>query len=548
MQYNDEVIKEILSREGYVTPLDIEKAENYAKANKVSLVEYLLSQELLTKDLLGQAVAEAYGIPYADLNSNQPSKEQVLRIPVDVASVFRVVVFNEKEEEIVVTTDNPAAPSLKQKLDALFSPKKIILAYSLPEDIDDAFIHYRTTLETRFQKIIESQRKIAPGIIDEILADALLLRASDVHIEPREKEALIRFRIDGVLHDAGRISPEYHENILNRIKVQAHLRIDEKYAMQDGAIRYSKDGREADIRVSIAPTLDGEKVVLRLLAEYVRGFALSDLGLSSEHQKKITEASKKPFGMILVTGPTGSGKTTTLYALLKTLNTSRVNIATIEDPVEYKILGVNQIQVNPEKEITFAKGLRSIVRQDPNIILVGEIRDRETTEISINAALTGHLLLSTFHANDAVTAIPRLIDMGAEPFLLASTLEVIIAERLVRKICESCRVSREASLKELHEKYNWARKYIDVEHLTIYEGKGCNVCNHTGYKGRTGIFEFITVTPKMQALILKNPSSREIWHMAREEGSRSLFEDGIEKAKNGITSIEELLRVAEPPE
>ena len=406
-----------------------------------------------------------------------------------------------------------------------------------------------------------SPRTVAPSIIDQVIADALLSRASAIHFEPREAEALIRFRIDGVLQEAGRVSREYYENILNRIKVLSHLRIDEKSSTQDGAmryaphtgpfgtpLRYAKGGNEADIRVSIAPTLDGEKIVFRLLAEYVRGFGLSDLGLSEEHQSMMAKAAKKPFGMILVTGPTGSGKTTTLYALLKILNTPKVNITTIEDPVEYKMLGANQIQVNVDKNITFASGLRSIVRQDPNIILVGEIRDRETAEISINAALTGHLLLSTFHANDAATSIPRLLDMGVQPFLLASTLEVVVAERLVRKICESCRVSREMPASELKKQYPWAGDYIKDASATLYEGKGCNTCSHTGFKGRTGIFEFIEITSELQKLILKNPSAQEVWEVARREGARSLFEDGMQKVKNGITSLDELMRVAEPPE
>lgn len=557
-EYNDEVIKDILTREGYVVPEDIEKAESYAKENQTSIVDYLLNHELITKDLLGQAVAEAYGIPYADLNSNSPPREQVLRIPAAEARKLRAVLFLEHNDRVVVATDNPTIPNLRTELEKLFSPKKVDLNYSLPEDIEEVFINYRVGLDTRFQKIIESQKKIAPGIIDEIIGDALLYHASDVHFEPREHEVLIRFRVDGVLHEAGRVSPEHYENILNRIKVLSRLRIDEKFATQDGAIRYSKEGKNADLRVSVVPTIDGEKVVFRVLAEYLHGFALSDLGLSPAHQKLIEEVVRKPFGMILTTGPTGSGKTTTLYALLKILNTPDVNITTIEDPVEYKVAGVNQIQVNNDKNITFAAGLRSIVRQDPDTILVGEIRDKETAEISVNAALTGHLLLSTFHANDAATAIPRLMDMGVEPFLLASTLEVVMAQRLARKICESCRYSESVSVDNLIARAPRLRSYFSANGgstsggergtVTLYKGKGCNACNNTGYSGRIGVFEFITITPELQQLILKNPSTQEIWKLARQAGSKSLFEDGIEKVKNGVTSLEELLRVAEPPD
>lgn len=544
MKINDQKIKEILLRENYVAAEDIKKAEKLAKIHHTSIVEHLLTEGLITKDLLGQAIAESFNVPYADLNSIQPSREQVLKIPEELAKKFRVVLFKEDKKGVTVTTDSPEQKQILAELKKIFGAKKITLAYSLTEDIDNTFIHYRKPLETRFIKIIKAKKKVAPEIIEEIFEDALIFHASDVHFEPQEKEIVIRFRIDGVLREAGRIPKEYYENILNRIKVLAHLRTDEHFSAQDGAIRYIAEDKTIDLRVSIAPTLDGEKVAIRLLSQYVRGFALSDLGLSSNHQKLISEEAKKPFGMILATGPTGSGKTTTLYALLKILNNPDVNITTIEDPVEYKILGVNHIQVNPRTNLTFAKGLRSIVRQDPDIILVGEIRDKETAEIAVNAALTGHLLLSTFHANDAATAIPRLLEMGVEPFLLASTLEVVIAQRLVRRICENCRYSEKI---ENLEKQNLSVKDYFPPHTTLYKGKGCNVCNQTGYKGRVAIFEFIQITAELQDLILQNPSTKQIWELARKQGARTLFEDGVEKVKNGITTLEELLRVATPP-
>ncbi len=359
---------------------------------------------------------------------------------------------------------------------------------------------------------------------------------------------VIRFRVDRVLHEAGRISREYYDGILNRIKVQARLRIDTHFATQDGAVRYERKEGSVDLRISIVPTLDGEKVAIRILAEYIRGFSLGDLGLFPEDQALIAQALRKPFGMILASGPTGSGKTTTLYALLKLLNRPEVNITTIEDPVEYKVIGVNQIQVNPQTNLTFAEGLRSIVRQDPNIILVGEIRDRETAEISVNAALTGHLLLSTLHANDAATAIPRLLDIGVEPFLLASTLNLIVSQRLARRICESCRQSLSSPLSEMQKIIPRAERYFNQETVTIYRGKGCNVCGGTGYRGRVGIFEIIEMTPELQELILTHPSAKAVGDLARMQGSRSLFDDGILKVKSGITSIEELLRVAIPRE
>ncbi|MFZ2192697.1 MAG: GspE/PulE family protein [Candidatus Moraniibacteriota bacterium] len=519
-------VKDILIAENYVSVEDMEKAEKFSKENKTPISSYLLNEGLITKDLLGQAVAEFFKVEYSDLNSYLPGKEQVLEIPEEIAKKFKVVVFKKSDNSVVVATDNPTQKGLIEALKVIFPKQAITLTYSLIEDIENTFTHYRKTLETRFGKIIKEDGRVAPQIIDEIIEDALILNASDIHFEPQVDIVVIRFRVDGVLQEVGRIPKTYYDNMLNRIKVQANLRTDEHASAQDGAIHYENAENTADIRVSMVPILDGEKVVMRILSKYVRGFNLSSLGLSAENERILNEAVKKPFGMILVVGPTGSGKTTTLYSLIRMLNRTEVNIATIEDPVEYKIQGINQIQVNKETNLTFSQGLRSIVRQDPDIILVGEIRDDETVEISVNAALTGHLLFSTFHANDAETAIPRLLDMKIEPFLLASTIELIIAQRLVRRICENCRYS-----------------YLEKKQ-TFYKGKGCDVCNNTGYKGRIAIFEFIQVTQEMQDLVLKHPSSNEIWKLAKKQGSKTLFEDGMEKVKNGTTTLEELRRVA----
>ena len=549
MKFDDKIIKDILLKENYVTEEDIRNADDFAKTHNMSFIEYLLQENLITKDLLGQAIAESFKVPYADLNSTLPSPEQVQKIPEEIAKKYHAVIFSEEKNKVVVTTDRPQDKNLLPELEKLLVGKKISLAYSLSEDIDASFVHYQKPLETRFSKIIGDNGRVAPELLEEIFDDALVFHASDIHFEPRLKDVLIRFRVDGVLHEAGRIPKEYYENILNRIKVQSGLRIDEHFAAQDGSLRYEKDSTVVDLRTSIVPTIEGEKVVLRVLSAYVQGFSLGDLGLSGAHQQLLEQAAEKPFGMILVAGPTGSGKTTTLYALLKIVNSPDVNITTIEDPVEYKVQGVNQIQINPQTNLTFAKGLRSIVRQDPDIILVGEIRDEETAEIAVNAALTGHLLYSTFHANDAATAIPRLLDMGIEPFLLASTLEVIVAQRLVRKICDHCKHSVTRSAKDFGTpQLKSSLSYFEDKSITTYEGKKCDACGHTGYKGRTAIFEFIQITPEMQNLILHSPSTKEIWELARKEGSKSLFEDGIEKIKAGVTTLEELLRVAEPPQ
>lgn len=409
------------------------------------------------------------------------------------------------------------------------------------------FVYYNKSLDTRFSKIIQSEHRVAPEILEEILEDAVNYHASDVHFEPQKDEIMVRFRIDGVLQVAGSIPKNFYENIVNRIKVESKLRIDEHFAAQDGSMRFEREGNIVDLRTSIVPTVNGEKIVLRVLATYLQGLNLANLGLTEEYQNLLQSVADKPFGMILVTGPTGSGKTTTLYALLKMLNSNEVNITTIEDPVEYKMLGVNQIQVNTATNLTFAKGLRSIVRQDPDIILVGEVRDRETAEIAVNAALTGHLLLSTFHANDAPTAIPRLLEMGIEPFLLASTLELVVGQRLLRKLCNFCRYSVSYNVEEVSKRFKGMKNYLKGKKVNLYESKGCHACGFTGYHGRTAIFECVVNTPELKDLILKNPSTNQIWELTRKQGANSLFEDGIIKVLSGLTTMDELLRVAEPP-
>lgn len=543
MQLDDKTLKQILLAEHYVSDADITAIET--SGGDSSLFDRLVTSGLLTNDLIGQAVAEHLNMSYADLNSNMPSLEQTAQIPVEIAQKFRIVYFSKDQDGVVtITSDNPEQTGIGEALAALFPGVPIRITYSLPADISAVLDTYRKPLDTRFSKIIAEQKRIAPEIIGEILSDAISFKASDIHFEPQHKHILVRFRVDGVLQEAGKLPREQYDNILNRIKVQSHLRIDEHFSAQDGSMRYEKDGTLIDFRTSIVPTVEGEKIVLRVLAAYVQGFTLADIGLEEAHQQTLKMSADKPFGMILVAGPTGSGKTTTLYTLLRILNQPDVNITTIEDPVEYKVQNVNQIQVNPQTELTFAKGLRSIVRQDPDIILVGEIRDEETAEIAVNAALTGHLLLSTFHANDAATAIPRLLEMGIEPFLLASTLDVIIAQRLVRKICEHCRYGDTMNILAT----NTALRFLGNDSPTLYHGKGCAICGNTGYKGRTAIFEIIRMTPELQDLTLRSPSSREIWLLARKQGSLSLFEDGIEKVKRGITTLEELMRVAEAPQ
>ncbi len=542
---DDARIVEILRQGSYIKEEDLEAAQAYANSYRSSLVDYFLSHRLLTKDLLGQAVAESYKVAYIDLNSHQLARDQVLRIPEKIARRFRAVLFTDAEGQVTIATDNPRQAGITVELEKIFPGKKVDLGYSLPEDIQRVFIHYRKELEARLEAIVKREQHAAPLLIDEIMSDALTVNASDVHFEPQGSTVVIRFRIDDVLQEVGKISSRHYETIINRIKVMAQLRIDEHLAAQDGAIRYKLDGQSVDLRVSVAPIVDGEKIAIRILSRYVREFNLGNLGLSETDQETVNQAARLPFGMVLVSGPTGSGKTTTLYSVIKTLNRPEVNITTIEDPVEYKIPGVNHIQVNTRTQLTFARGLRTIVRQDPDIILVGEIRDEETADIAVNAALTGHLLFSTFHANDAATAIPRLLDMGIEPFLLASTLEVVIAQRLVRRISEEYRISYTTTAKEIKNKFPGAEKYFGGGKITLYRGR--DDAPNDGYSGRIAIYEVIKITSQMQDLILKNPSSQEIRKLATKQGSKSMFEDGIDKVKQGVTTIEEVLRVAALP-
>lgn len=535
-----ETVKQALLKENFISEEDNAAAEAHAR-DSGEYIDYLIREEILSKPLLGEALAEYYGVPFYNLEAKPLAVEQMQRLPNELARSSRCVFVRENDVAAAVVTDDPTKLDL-QSLSAALDGKRIQVAYSLPENITHALAEYRQPLSVRFSDIIEQGDRVAPEIVDEIIADALSHKASDVHFEPLQaSDVVVRFRIDGTLHEAGFIPKEYYENILNRIKVESGMRIDEHLSAQDGAFsRTFEGGGTTDLRVSLVPTVEGEKLVLRVLSSYIQNYTLSDLGLSATHRQLLESHSRRPFGMILSVGPTGSGKSTTLYALLKQINASDMNITTIEDPVEYKIPRVNQIQVREQAGLTFARGLRSIVRQDPDVILVGEIRDQETAEISVNAALTGHLLFSTFHANDAATAIPRLIEMDIEPFLLASTLNLIIAQRLVRKICRECRASIPVKADSS------AAVFFDTA-TTLYRGKGCRVCNNTGYDGQTAVFECIEVTPELTDLALTSPSSRELAALAKQQGAITMFEDGLEKVKNGITTIEELLRVVERP-
>lgn len=557
---NDEKIKKILVEETYLAGKDIKEVEKGMQETGMELVEYLVEGGYITKDILGQALAEYYKVVYVNLSREKIDHDLMNKVPELVARSKGVVAFAADQNGAKIAMLNPNDHDTIHVLEKLLE-HHIQPFFTMEQDLDEAFGNYQLSLKDEFIKILSNLQKsgiskeksddIVVAMVDTLLKYGHQNKASDIHIEPYNEKLMVRFRIDGIMHDVLQIPKEFSEVVLTRIKILSKMRTDEHRAAQDGKLRFKFENETVDVRVSVVPTTLGENVVMRILSARSRSFGLSDLGLSSADMKKVQAAIKHPHGMFLVTGPTGSGKTTSLYATLKLLNRRDVNIATIEDPVEYDIEGVTQIQVNPKANLTFANGLRSIVRQDPNVIMVGEIRDQETADIAVNSALTGHLVLSTLHTNDAATTLPRLLDMGIEPFLVASTINIAVAQRLVRKICTRCRTSYEmndaerkamasnTNINELITKK--AGKKLDK--LRLYRGTGCDVCNNTGYKGRIGVFEILEMNEEIKKLILERASSQQIMSKAKSQGMTTMLEDGINKVINGVTTLEEVLRV-----
>jgi len=562
MPLEEEKILDLLVSQNYISQEDGENAKDYVKTQGGSFLDYLFVEGILSKEMFGEAMGEYYRVPYAYFDKVDIDVDVVKMIPELVAFTRKSIPFGISEEGVKIGMMEPDDMEARQIFEKKFG-QRVISYYISEEDFEKAMVFYKTDIQEQFKKVLqildkplmkrEEKDNLVVEIVDMVLQYGHENKASDVHIEPYAKKVLVRFRIDGVMHDVLSLPKDLLESILTRIKILSKMRTDEHRAAQDGKLRFEVNKNKIDVRVSVLPAVYGENVVLRLLESQTGGLSLADLGLSSENFKKVKEAIKNPHGMILVTGPTGSGKTTTLYSILKILNKREVNIATIEDPVEYDIQGITQIQVNSKTNLTFAKGLRSIVRQDPDIIMVGEIRDEETAGIAVNAALTGHLVLSTLHTNDAATTLPRLIDMNVEPFLVSSTVNVAIAQRLVRKICPNCRKSyklseEEVSTLEAHRGFKKAVDKLgtkDISRLRIYKGEGCKVCSQTRYKGRIGIYEVLEMSEEVKNLIMAQSSSDEIKKQAVSEGMTTLIEDGLQKVLNGVTTIEELLRVVE---
>ncbi len=561
MDFNSEKIKEILVKENYISEKDAEKAYKNSKKEEISFSRYLFRENIITKEIFNQAIAEYFNVPFVDFKKTKIDERVFVKVPEVVAKARKIIAFYEDENEVRLAMVNPNDLEIRHSIEKKIG-KKVSPYYVSEDDLREALNNYKVSLQEEIKQILdqlhgpdlskEKRDKVIVKIVDSLLQYGYKNKVSDIHIEPYAKKMVVRFRIDGIMHDVLELPKELSEFIVSRIKILAKMRTDEHRVAQDGKLRYQNmDGEMVDVRVSVLPVTEGENVVMRLLVAKNRNINLSDLGFSKDNLKKIKDAITHPHGMILVTGPTGSGKTTTLYSIMVILNKREVHIATIEDPVEYNIEGISQIQVNRKTGLTFAKGLRAIVRQDPDIIMVGEIRDEETADIAVNSAMTGHLVLSTLHTNDAATTLPRLLDMNIEPFLVASTVNVIVAQRLVRKLCEKCRFSSKISNEEKiivkndpHIQAAFKKNGVkDPSRQRYYRSTGCNFCGNTGFSGRIGIFEVLEMSENIKQLTLKRASSDEIIAQAQKEGMTSMLEDGISKVLAGITTLDEILRV-----
>jgi type IV pilus assembly protein PilB len=579
MRIENKQLRDFIQDSGIVSEFDLKKSFEEAKKNKRQLGEILLEKKLIDDAQLRKLYAYILGVPFVDLKKETIDQEILQIVPEPIAKKYKIVAFEKNGRELRVAMLNPediqTVDFIRKK-----TGLKIITCLTTKESISLALKQYEKSLKAEFGDIIEKNSKDVTGeeskedlekiaqdlpiirIVDTLIKHAILQSASDIHIEPDEKEVRVRYRIDGILHDAMTLPKQVKDGLIARIKVLSNLKLDEHRIPQDGRFKIEKEDIKISFRVSILPVFDGEKIVMRLLDESSKGLTLEKMGLYGNDLETVHRGIKKPNGMILVTGPTGSGKTTTLYTVMDILNTPDVNISTVEDPVEYRMPRINQTQIYPKVGLTFAAGLRSLLRQDPDIIMVGEIRDKETMEMAIHAAMTGHLVLSTLHTNSAAGTLPRLIDMGAESFLIASTVNVIIAQRLVRRLCPDCRKEyklNEKEIKSLSQNFDTEKimemfkkakilgdkikkndKWSDIK---FYKANGCDQCSKEGYHGRIGIFEVLELDEDMEKIISQKATSEELENKARERGMVTMVEDGFIKAVQGITSIEEILRV-----
>jgi len=579
MKVESQQLKAFLIDAGLISEEEFDIISREAKKTKKKIEDLLVAKKKISREELIKLKAYILGIPFVDLEKTSIDSKILKIIPEPIARSHNIVAFRKKGNNLEVAMLDPEDLKTIEFIKKT-TPLRILPRLTNPESIKSAILQYQETLEAEFGSIIKKEvsgiksikddsgksksedlKKTAEElpvirIVDTLLKHAILQRASDIHIEPLEKEVVVRYRIDGILRDAMTLPRMAASGIVARIKVLSNLKLDEHRLPQDGRFKVETDEYQYAIRVSTLPVFGGEKIVMRLLAEKSSGYTLEGLGFRGEALEKVQDNLKKPVGMILVTGPTGSGKTTTLYGMLEILNVPGVNISTVEDPIEYRMGRINQTQINAKIGLSFASGLRALVRQDPDIIMVGEIRDEETAGLAINAALTGHMVLSTLHTSSAAGAIPRLIDMGAEPFLLSSTLNVIMAQRLVRKLgpekekyklkkSDIKSLGKYCDLKKILQilkKEKIAKSKDTLLSVDFYRPKPSKSCPE-GYKGRIGIFEVLSVTETIKNLIVQKSTSDKITEQAKKEGMRTMVEDGFLKAAQGITSIEEVLRV-----
>lgn len=576
MRISNEQLKNFIQDAGIITEKDLEWAFVEAQKQAKKLGDVLLEKKMIDELQLHKLYAYILGVPFVDLQKEVIAPDILQLVPEPIAKKYKVVSFEKNGAELKIAMLNPEDI---QTIDFIRKKTRmrIITCITSLESIESVLKQYGKSLKAEFGDMIEKNseelsdkkedlEEIAQGlpiirIVDTLIKHAIIQGASDVHIEPDEKELRVRYRIDGILHEAMTLPKQIKDGIIARIKVLSNLKLDEHRVPQDGRFKLERDGIRMSFRVSILPIFDGEKIVMRLLDESAKGLTLEAMGFMGKALEAVHYEIRKPNGMILVTGPTGSGKTTTLYTIMDILNTADVNISTVEDPVEYRMPRINQTQIYPKVGLTFAAGLRALLRQDPDIIMVGEIRDNETMEMAIQAAMTGHLVLSTLHTNSAAGTLPRLLDMGAEPFLVASTANVIIAQRLVRKVCHDCAQEYKLNKKEIStlnknypldeilehiKKSGILEKQLKPgdkwENIKLLKAKGCEQCSD-GYHGRNGIYEVLEVTQDIRQLISQKASAHDLEIKAKENGMLTMVEDGFMKVILGITTLEEILRV-----
>jgi len=554
----DEALIKLLASKQILPEKRLVEATQQAVAFSKPLVATLIERGFISKQNLGRTIATAYGVDiYQPKRADVAPALQAL-IPEETAAKYQLVPVKQTGKTLVVAMADPSdfeAINFIQKRTNL----RVEPWFVFEEDLYRVLAAYKHDLETVFQELLASGlggeaggdlTKIARDIpvvqaLNTMLEFAIAERASDIHLEGEEQEFLIRFRVDGILRDVLRLPKQAQSALVARIKILSNLKIDEHRLPQDGRFRFDTPGQQIALRVSVIPSFYGENVVMRLLFESERPRTLAELGFSKEQEATVVAASQKTHGMLLVTGPTGSGKTTTLYSVLHLLNEPGVKLCTVEDPIEYGIPRLSQIQVNPLTGLDFAAGLRALLRHDPDVIMVGEIRDSETANTAIHAALTGHLVLSTLHTNDAPTAIPRFLDLGSEAFLLGSTLNLVIAQRLVRILCAECKRPTKPPAGILTEIAAISGESArSLRRTKFYGGKGCSACHGSGYQGRIGIYELFTVTERISPLILEKAPIEKLRRAAVSDGMVTMFVDGLAKAKAGLTTLEELLRVS----